>query len=157
MISFNHSFYSVARRTLIGSEENIRTCWKAVQDHISGCVQTNECDEFPLHTWNQATIDVFFKYCLAQHVIPEINSTDEKLKLVGSKDKVMEVKVEFYRMKSNKAEEAHAASYAQIAVWVYETSAGTIEKYSLKLNAIIEEAFSKNSDTVRIVKMTFLT
>jgi hypothetical protein len=149
--------FAVTKGTLIGSEENIGKCWKAVQDHISGCVQTNECDEFPLHTWNQETIDIFFKYCFEQHVIPEVNPTDEKLKLVGPKDKVMEVKAEFYRTKSIKAEEAHAASYAQIAVWVYEVSAGIIEKYSLKLNAIIEEAFSKNLDTVRIVKMSFST
>lgn len=126
-------------------------CWKAVQDHISGCVQIEECDEFPVHTWNQATIDTFFRYCLEQDVIPEVNSKNEKLKLIGPKAKVMEVKVEFYRMKSIKAEEARVTSFAQIAVWVYETPLGTIEKYSLKLNANIEEAFNRNSDTVRVI------
>lgn len=127
-------------------------CWRAIQDHISGCAQTQECDDFPLHIWNQATIDIFFKYCFEQNVIPDVNSTNERLKLTGLKEKVMEVKVEYYRMKSIKAEEARVASYAQIAVWVYETGDGNIEKYSLKLNAIIEEAFSKHSNTVCIIK-----
>jgi len=133
----------------------MKKCWKAVQDHVNGCVKTEECDEFPLHTWNQATIDIFYKYCFEQHVIPEVNSTNEKLKLAGPKDKVMKAKMEFYRMKGVKAEEARIASYARIAVWVYETSAGTVEKYSLKLNALIEEAFINHSDSVRIVKVSF--
>lgn len=150
-------FVQVIQATLIGSGDNTKKCRKAIQDHINGCTQTEELDEFPLHTWNQTTIDLFYKYCLEQHVIPEINSANEKLKLAGPRDKVMEVKVEFYRMKSIKAEEARVASYARIAIWVYETSAGTIEKYSLKLNALIEEAFSNNFDLVRIGKLSFST
>lgn len=118
-------------------------------------MQRIECDEFSLHYWDQSTIDMFFKYCSEQHVIPEINIIEEKLKLVGPKDKVLEVKAEFYRTKCVKAEEAHAATYARSAIWVYEVSAGLIEKYPLKLNAIIEEAFSKKSETVRMIKMLF--
>ncbi|CAF3896260.1 unnamed protein product [Rotaria sordida] len=94
---------------------------------------------------------------IAEHVIPEVNSTNEKLQLAGPKDKVMDTKTEFYRMKSRKAEESRIASYARIAIWVYETTTGTIEKYSLKLNALIEEAFSNNRDSVRTVTMSFST
>lgn len=125
-----------------------------MQKYISESVRTVECDEFPLRTWDQSTINMFFKYCFEQHVIPEVRQTDEKLILNGPKDKVLEVKAEFYRTKSIKADEAHAASYARIAVWIYEVCAGLIEKYSLKLNAIIEEAFSKKLDKVCIVKMS---
>ncbi|CAF1055974.1 unnamed protein product [Rotaria sordida] len=149
--------YKITKVILIGSEENMKSCQKAVQDHVHKCVQTEECDEFPLHTWDQATIDIFYKYCFEQHVIPEVNSTNEKLQLAGPKDKVMDTKTEFYRMKSRKAEESRIASYARIAIWVYETTTGTIEKYSLKLNALIEEAFSNNRDSVRTVTMSFST
>ncbi|CAF1150856.1 unnamed protein product, partial [Rotaria sordida] len=109
--------YKITKVILIGSEENMKSCRKAVQDHVHKCVQTEECDEFPLHTWDQATIDIFYKYCFEQHVIPEVNSTNEKLQLAGPKDKVMDTKTEFYRMKSRKAEEARIASYARIAIW----------------------------------------
>lgn len=147
--------FSVIKVTLIGSNENVNKCWKAVQHHASGCVKTEECDEFPLDTWDQETIDIFYKYCFEQHVIPEVNSTDDKFKLAGPKDTVMEMTKEFYRMKSRKAEEALSATYARIAVWLYETSDGIIEKYSLKLNAQIEQAYSNHLDSVSIVKVSF--
>ena len=121
-----------------------------MQDHVNKCVKTEECDEFPLHTWNQVTIDAFYKYCFEQQVLPEISSMDERLQLSGPANEVMSVKMEFYRMKSVKAEEARVAFYARIAVWVFELSPGVVEKYSLKLNALIEDASNSNLESVRL-------
>lgn len=137
--------------TLIGSEENIKACCTAVKHHINAHVLTEECDEFPLHTWDQATINLFYKYSFQQDVIPEINANNEALLLPGPRDKVLLAKTEFYRMKSIQAVEAYVASYARIAVWMYEASPGVVEKYSLKLNALIEEAFTDNVKSVRIL------
>jgi hypothetical protein len=103
-----------------------------------------------LHTWNQATIDAFYQYCLERHVLPEVDLTNEKLKLSGPKDMVMETESEFYRIKSVKAEEAFIASSARAAIWAFETTTGTYVKYSLKLNADIEHARSSGCNSVRI-------
>jgi hypothetical protein len=143
--------FSDIKVTLTGAEEKMNECCKAAQDYVNRCVLTVECEEFPLHSWDQTTINIFYEYSFEQHVIPEVDSINEKLKLSGPTDKVMETKTEYYRMKSIKAEDARVASYARIAVWVYEMSNGNVEKYSLKLNALIEEAFSKNVDSVRII------
>ena len=67
----------------------------------------------------------------------------------------MTVKMEFYRMKSVKAEEARIAFYARIAVWVFESSPGVVGKYSLKLNALIEDALNDKLKSVRLGLLSF--
>lgn len=49
-----------------------------------------------------------------------------------------------------KAEEARLASFARIAVWIYNTRQGYTKKYSLKLNALIEEAHHQKKKEVCI-------
>jgi hypothetical protein len=137
---------------LTGLEERLKECRKAIQDHVNKCVLTVDCDDFPLHTWDQATIDSFYRYCFERQVLPEFNSSNEKFKLSGPKEQVNATQMEFYRVKGIKAEEARIASYARIAVWMFETSNETYEKYSLKLNALIETAFTNNNTSVRIYK-----
>jgi len=138
--------------TLTGLEERLRECRKAIQDHVNKCVLTVDCDDFPLHTWNQATIDSFYRYCFERQVLPEVNSSNGKIKLSGPKEQVNATQIEFYRIKGIKAEEALISSYARIAIWMFETSNETYEKYSLKLNAQIEIAFANNNTSVRIYK-----
>ncbi len=137
---------------LTGVEEKLKECWKAVQCHVSKCVYTVDCDEFPLHTWNQATIDSYYRYCYEKQVLPEVNSSNDKLKLSGPKEEVKATQIEFYRLKSIKAEEARILSYAHIAVWMFETRNNNFEKYSLNLNAVIEIAFTNHQESVRIDK-----
>jgi hypothetical protein len=137
---------------LTGLEEKLRECWKAIQDHISKCVVTVDCGEFPLHTWNQATIDSFYRYCCERQVLPNVNSSNNKLKLSGPKEQVHATQIEFYQLNSTKAEEARILSYARIAVWMFETGNNTFEEYSLKLNAQIEAASANQNESVRIYK-----
>jgi hypothetical protein len=136
--------------TLTGSEEKQKQCRQAIEEHVSGCVLTKNCEEFPLHTWNQTTIDAFYQYCLERHVLPEVNLANEKLKLSGPKDMVMTTESEFYRTKGAKVEEAFIASSARVALWAFETNTGTYVKYSLKLNAHIEHAWGTGCTSVRI-------
>jgi len=135
---------------LTGLEENLGKCRKVIQDHVSKCVLTVDCDDFPLHTWNQATIDSFYRYCFERQVLPELNSSNDKFKLSGPKEQVIATQTEFYRLKSIKAEEARISSYARLAVWMFEASHETFEKYSLKLNALLETTFINNNKSVRI-------
>jgi hypothetical protein len=144
-----NAYVSIAVRvTLIGKEENLQQCWKATKSHIDGCVLTQECDELPLHIWNQTSIYNFYKYCVSRRVLPQFDSTNQKLTLLGGKDDVGEATLEFYRMKCRISEEESYASYDRIAVWVYETRPDNVEKYSLKLNALIESAYSQKKDEV---------
>jgi hypothetical protein len=133
-----------------GSKESMNECWRAIQDHVHKFVRTEECDEFPLHTWNRITIDTFYQYCFAQQVLPEINPKNDRLALSGPAHEVKVVQMEFYRMKSVKAEEARIVFYARIAVWVFESFRGVVEKYSLKLNALIEDAHNGKMKSVRL-------
>ncbi|CAF2475555.1 unnamed protein product [Rotaria sp. Silwood2] len=142
--------HTTIKMMLTGLEEKVNECCKAMQDHVIECVLTVDCDEFPLHTWNQATIDSFYRYCSERQVLPEVNTSNDKFKLSGPKEQVKATQIEFYRLKSIKAEEERIASYARIAVWLFEIRNGVFEKYSLKLNALIETAFANNNDLVRV-------
>ncbi|CAF2574114.1 unnamed protein product [Rotaria sp. Silwood2] len=81
-----------------------------------------------------------------RQILPEVNRSNDKLKLLGPKEEVKEVQIEFYRLKSVKAEEARIASYARVAVWLFEIENNTFEKYSLKLNALFETALEHNNE-----------
>ncbi|CAF4699150.1 unnamed protein product, partial [Rotaria sp. Silwood1] len=140
--------HSTVQMTLTGLEQDIKESWKLIQNHVNKCVLTVECDEFPFYTWNQKTIDSFYKYCLERQILPEVNRSNDKLKLLGPKEEVKEAQIEFYRLKSVKAEEARIASYARVAVWLFEIENNTFEKYSLKLNALFETALEHNNEVV---------
>ncbi|CAF1308889.1 unnamed protein product [Rotaria sp. Silwood1] len=83
-----------------------------------------------------------------KQILPEVNRSNDKLKLLGPKEEVKEAQIEFYRLKSVKAEEARIASYARVAVWLFEIENNTFEKYSLKLNALFETALEHNNEVV---------
>ncbi|CAF2698612.1 unnamed protein product [Rotaria sp. Silwood2] len=138
--------HSIVQMTLTGLEQDIKESWKLIQNHVNKCVLTVECDEFPFYTWNQKTIDSFYKFCLERQILPEVNRLNDKLKLLGPKEEVKEAQIEFYRLKSVKAEEARIASYARVAVWLLEIENNTFEKYSLKLNALFETALELNNE-----------
>ncbi|CAM4880187.1 unnamed protein product [Rotaria socialis] len=140
--------YTTVKLTLTGLEENLKKCWKVIQDYINERVLTEECDDFPLHTWNQSLIDSFYRYCLERHVLPEVNTIGDRFKLSGPKEQVKMTQIEFYRLKCIKAEEARIASYARIAVWLFEIEDRVFKKYSLKLNALIETASANGNELV---------
>ncbi|CAF4976450.1 unnamed protein product, partial [Rotaria sp. Silwood1] len=145
--------HTTVKIMLTALEENMNKCCKTIQDYVNGCILTVDCDEFPLHTWNQATIDSFYRYCAERQVLPEFNSFDDKFKLSGPKEQVKAAQTEFYRLKSIKAEEERIASYARVAVWLFEIRNGIFEKYSLKLNALIETANANDNELVRIYQL----
>lgn len=142
--------------TLIGSEEKLTECCTAVQAHVNKCVVTKDCGGFPLHTWNQEEIASFYRLCCEKQVLPELILPDNQFKLSGSKEQVHEIEIEFYRLKYERAEEAHVSSFALIANWKFETENNNFQPYSSRLNAQIEMASQKKQKSVRIIKYNIL-
>lgn len=136
--------------TLIGLEENLNKCLEAIKTYVGERILTVDCEVFPLNTWNQETIDSFYKYCFERQVLPEVTLPGDKLKLSGPKDATTGAQIEFYRLKGAKADEARIISYSRLAVWLYEIENEVFEKYSLQVNASIETAYSHENESVRI-------
>lgn len=143
------SLVSLAMTLMVtGYQQGVTQSLQEIRDFVQTCKTAEECDEFPVDVWDQATINSYFRYCLQQCVLPEIDGETCRLKLMGGKDDVMLTAKEFYRIKSEKAEEARLATYARIATWLYRVGPRRVAKYSLKLNALIEAAHHSKSATV---------
>lgn len=72
----------------------------------------------------------------------------ETLRLSGPREHVINVLTEFYRVKAEKQEENYIALIARHVVWGFLTTSNTYEKYSLKINARIEDAYQAQKPVV---------
>lgn len=122
-----------------------------MQEYVQKSIITTDCDQIPLHVWNQSVIDKFYRYCTEQQVFINIVKPKDHLTLTGFPEHVREAQTEFYRLTTIATEEARIVAFARIAVWALEVSPGRIENYSPKINATIEYAYINSEKSVLLV------
>ncbi|CAF3846929.1 unnamed protein product [Rotaria sp. Silwood1] len=101
--------------------------------------------------WTQSMINMFYKYCLNHHVLPEMDPVIGYLKLSGPKECVMKAEKEFDRIKSIQGEQARLLANARDIIWAYEISDNNWEKYIPELNARMEHAHASNLSSIDFI------
>ena len=120
-------------------------------DYVENSVSVCELDQQAgLKKWMQPAINEFFKYCFHRSVIPDMNVLIGFVKLSGPKQAVIEAENQYFREQAKQIEQAHLAVIARDIVWAYTKDNCNWVKYSLELNAHIEDEYVLERPTVSI-------
>jgi hypothetical protein len=107
-------------------------------------------EQHELKKWSQPIINAFYKFCLNQYVLPEMNINTGYIKLSGPKESVTLAENEFLRITSIQTRQAHVIEISRYVMWTFQTNDANWEKYTPDLNARIEDAYKSNCLTVSV-------
>jgi hypothetical protein len=136
--------------------EKQEECKKALSDHVqksAGILELQQEDV--LRKWTQPAINEFYKLCVNQSLLIDMNILIGYLKLFGSKELVKEAKHVYTEIKAKQSEQARLIAVARDIVWAHKIDENTSEKYLPALNARIEDAFSSKVPSVSLPKIDY--
>lgn len=84
---------------LITFESNdISKCQEKINNHLNRCLTSSKISSLDgiFNSWDQYTLNAFYKYCKDRYVLPQIDKTGNTLELTGPVNYVREAKKKWY-------------------------------------------------------------
>jgi hypothetical protein len=124
-------------------------CKKALNEYVQKSVLVREHPKQEvLKRWTQPAINGFYRFCVDRHVMVDMDINLCYLKLSGSEKSVTDAEKEYYRERAEQSEQARLAAIARNIIWAYKINHNSWGKYSIELNARIEDAHLLKEPTV---------
>ncbi len=92
-------FNLVIEITLIKmNEEGVARCQERILKYLSRCVRSIKLTHPTgiFHSWDQHTINAFYKYCKDRYVLPKLDETQNEIELIGPASGIQEAKKKWF-------------------------------------------------------------